>query len=98
MVHLKVQLQYHEYVSMVCGVHQSLRKGWITREGGVDRTGEMRRTHQEDVLHALYGCPKLEDLWNRKPQWYPHSLRQADSFIDLLGTIFAENKDSELFC
>ena len=51
----------------------------------------------EDVCHALFHCPKLSDLWNKVPLWNHVSLRQAATFIDLIGCVFAENRDSALF-
>ena len=51
----------------------------------------------EDVCHALFHCSKLSDLWNKVPLWNHDSLRQATTFIDLTGCVFAENKDPTLF-
>lgn len=56
------------------------------------------KTHQEDVLHALYGCSKLAELWNKKPQWNHSTLRQVHCFTDLLECIIADNTEPELFC
>lgn len=59
---------------------------------------EQCKCHQEDVLHALYGCPKLEPMWNKKQQWNHNTLRQAKCFTDLLGIILAKKNDPKLFC
>ncbi|XP_075670401.1 uncharacterized protein LOC142640202 [Castanea sativa] len=52
---------------------------------------------QEDVLHALYSCPKLEELWSLNPLWNHSSLKQTTSFLDLIGNIFTENRDPTFF-
>ena len=49
------------------------------------------------MKHALYSCPKLEDFWKNMPQWSHDNLERAVTFIDLLGTVFAENRESALF-
>ena len=58
---------------------------------------EQCKCHKEDVLHALYGCPKLDDMWRGKPNWIRVSLRQANCFTDLLGMILAEKNEPKLF-
>ena len=50
------------------------------------------------MLHALYGCSKLPELWNKKPQWNHSTLRQVHYFTDLLESIIADNREPELFC
>ena len=62
-----------------------------------DECCEQCREHKEDVKHALYSCPKLEDFWKNMPQWSHDNLERAVTFIDLLGTVFAENRESALF-
>ena len=58
---------------------------------------EQCRNQKEDVVHALYHCPKLLDLWTKVDLWNHSSLQQATSFIDLMGCVFADNRDSTLF-
>lgn len=58
---------------------------------------EQCKSYKEDVLHALYNCPKLEDMWSEKPHWTHSSLRQANCFTDLLGMILAEKNEPKLF-
>ena len=55
------------------------------------------KDQKEDVIHALYQCPKLQDLWSKVERWNHSSLKQATSFIDLMGCVFADNRDPELF-
>ena len=52
---------------------------------------------QEDMRHALYLCPKLDELWYKVPIWNHSSLKQVSNFIDPLGFIFTENRDPTLF-
>ena len=58
---------------------------------------ELYHDHQEDVRHAIYLCPKLDELWYKVPIGNHSSLKQVSTFVDLLRCIFAKNKDSTLF-
>ena len=49
------------------------------------------------MFHALYQCPKLEELWSLTPLWNHSSIKQKTSFLDLIGSVFAENRDSAFF-
>ena len=55
------------------------------------------KDQKEDVIHALYQCSKLQDLWSKVECWNHSSLKQATSFIDLMGCVFPNNRDPELF-
>ena len=55
------------------------------------------REHTEDVNHALYSCPKLDELWKKVPQWNQENLRRAGNFVDLIETVFVENREPTLF-
>nr|POE88997.1 hypothetical protein CFP56_51881 [Quercus suber] len=55
------------------------------------------KEQKEDVIHALYQCPKLQDLWSKNERWNHSSLKQATSFIDLIGYVFADNRNPDLF-
>ena len=58
---------------------------------------ELYHDLQEDMRHALYLCPKLDELWYKVPIWNHSSLKQVSNFIDPLGFIFTENRDPTLF-
>ena len=58
---------------------------------------EICQGQQKDVLHALYQCLKLEELWSLTPVWNHSSLKQKTSFLDLIGSVFAENRDPACF-
>ena len=62
-----------------------------------DDRSEHCQDQKEDVAHALYLCPKLLELWTKVNLWNYSSLRQATSFIDLMGCVFAENREPTLF-
>ena len=49
------------------------------------------------MFHALYQCPKLEELWSLMPLWNHSCLRQKTSFIDLIGSFLIENRDPAFF-
>ena len=66
-------------------------------ENYADGYCEICQGQQEDVLHALYQCPKLEELWSLTPLWNHSSLKQKTSFLDLIGSVFAENRDLACF-
>ena len=53
--------------------------------------------HTEDVKHALYNCPKLAELWKKMPQWTHMNVSSARNFVDLIGNVFAENRELALF-
>ena len=46
-----------------------------------DATCDCCKVQQEDVVHALYSCPKLLDLWNQCSQWKPSRLQQSLEFL-----------------
>ena len=48
------------------------------------------------MRHALYLCPKMDELSYKVPIWNHSSLKQVLDFVDLLGFIFAENGDPTL--
>ncbi|XP_023884969.2 uncharacterized protein LOC111997138 [Quercus suber] len=58
---------------------------------------DLCREHQEDVKHDLYSFPKLDEPWNKTPLWNHTNLKQVISFIELLKTVFAENRELALF-
>ena len=58
---------------------------------------EQCRNQKEDVVHALYHCQKLLDLWTKVDLWNHSSLQQTTSFIDLMGCVFTDNRDPVLF-
>ncbi|KAL0007018.1 hypothetical protein SO802_008520 [Lithocarpus litseifolius] len=55
------------------------------------------REYTEDVKHTLYSYPKLDELWQKVPQWNHENLKRAMNFVDLIGTVFAENREPTLF-
>ena len=69
----------------------------VKRKIVTSSTCEVCQQANEDVCHALYHCPKLTELWSKVPMWNQDSLRQAATFIDLTGCVFAENRDPALF-
>ena len=55
------------------------------------------KLQQEDIAHVMYHCSKLDSLWNSTPTWNHSTLKQSASFIDMLGFVFIEDINSELF-
>ena len=55
------------------------------------------KQQQEDTAHALYHCSNLDSLWTSIPQWNHSTLKQSMSFIEMLGFVFARNRNPELF-
>ena len=55
------------------------------------------QTQHEDTLHALYLCPKLEEIWLSIQAWNQRSLRQMMSFVHLMWCILVENRDPDFF-
>uniref|UniRef100_A0A7N2LR17 Reverse transcriptase zinc-binding domain-containing protein n=1 Tax=Quercus lobata TaxID=97700 RepID=A0A7N2LR17_QUELO len=52
---------------------------------------------REDVVHALYSCPKLQELWNKCPQWKHEKFKLSPSFSDIMSSILVEDKNPALF-
>ena len=62
-----------------------------------DNLCEQCKDQREDVIHALYHCTKLRGMWSAVQFWNHGCLKQATSFIDLIGSVFADNRDPTLF-
>ena len=71
----------------------NLARRKITSDGLCD----ICRVHQEDMVHALYGCLMLSSLWSQTPIWNHEALNGSKNFTDVMGFVFAGNKDPELF-
>ena len=74
-------------------IKDNLVRRKIIQDGCCDAS----REHNEDMNHALYSCPKLDGLWKKVPQWNHENLRRAGNFVDLIGTVFVENREPTLF-
>ena len=74
-----------------------MRMNLMRRKIIADGYCEICQGQQEDMLYALYQCPKLEELWSLMPVWNHSSLKQKTSFLDLIGSVFAENRDLTCF-
>ena len=70
-----------------------MKKNLVKRQIITRDSFELYHDHQEDVRHALYLCPKMDELSYKVPIWNHSSLKQVSNFVDLLGFIFAENRD-----
>ena len=64
----------------------------VIADGMCDRCKQV----PEDVVHALYGCPNLDDLW-KQTKWNNGALKYFTSFLDLFDFILAGSSDVELF-
>ena len=62
-----------------------------------DATCEPCQECQEDVLHALYKCPKLMEFWKENPKWQTNYIHKCKSFFDIMEFLIAENWDPALF-
>ncbi|XP_075664253.1 uncharacterized protein LOC142633879 [Castanea sativa] len=74
-----------------------MKMSLVRRKVNADDCCEICQGQQEDVLHALYRCPKLEELRALNPLWNHSRLKQTTSFLDLIGSIFTENRESAFF-
>nr|XP_023904539.1 uncharacterized protein LOC112016250 [Quercus suber] len=73
------------------------KQNLVRRKVLTDDCCDQCKMQKEDTFHALYLCPKLEEIWLSKQAWNQCSLRQVTSFVDLMGHILAENRDPDLF-
>ena len=62
-----------------------------------DATCEPCQECQEDVLNALYKCPKLMGFWKEKPKWQTNYFHKCKSSFDIMEFLIAENWDPALF-
>ena len=58
---------------------------------------DIYRIHQEDTNHTLYYRPMLDPLWNQTPMWNHDALKCSKTFIDIIESVFASNKNPWLF-
>ena len=62
-----------------------------------DSLCDICRVHQEDTVHALFCYPVLSSLWSQTPIWNHEALKDSRNFTDIMGFVFAGNKEPELF-
>ena len=53
--------------------------------------------HQEDVLHALWHCPTLSQVWEGDPQWSFRGQTCFGTFQELLSHVIQIGCNVELF-
>ena len=53
--------------------------------------------HDEDVIHALWFCPALAQVWNEDPQWSFRGQNVFHDFTHLISHIFESGCSVELF-
>ena len=53
--------------------------------------------HDEDVIHALWSCPTLAQVWNEDPQWSFRGQNVFHDFAHLINHIFELGCSVELF-
>nr|POE55816.1 aspartyl protease family protein 1 [Quercus suber] len=54
-------------------------------------------THPEDVMHALWGCSKVYQVWQRSFGWLDHNQVAEGSFSDLVRLVQTKPKMFPLF-
>ena len=63
----------------------------------VDPTCCVCQNNEEDVLHSLWSCPSLSQVWNEDPQWNSLQSTRHNDFAQLLAAVFASDCSLELF-
>ena len=53
--------------------------------------------HDEDVIHALWSCPTLAQVWNEDPQWSFRDQKVFHDFTHMILYIFESGCGAELF-
>ena len=53
--------------------------------------------HDEDVIHALWSCPTLAQVWNEDPQWSFRDQKVFHDFTHMILYIFELGCGAELF-
>ena len=82
-----------------CACQNSLptKTNLMKRKVVVGSVCDICKLQQEDTAHALYHCPKLDNLWNLTPSWNHNTLKQSVSLIDMLDFDLTKNRDLDLF-
>ena len=94
---MNVQSKIKNLVWRVCRDTLPSKQNLVKRKILTDATCDICQSEVEDGVHALFKCPKISALWEQVPVWKVDGLKRCPNFIDLLGCIFAENRDPELF-
>lgn len=94
---LQVPSKVKNLVWRVCKDSLPSKKNLVKRRIITDDKCDQCKTMIEDIHHALYLCPMLQELWQSIPLWNHQSLKQCGNFVDLLECIFADNRDPTLF-
>ena len=63
----------------------------------VDPTCCACQNNEEDVLHSLWSCPSLSQVWNEDPRWNSLQSTRHSDFAQLLAVVFASDCSLELF-
>ena len=71
----------------------SIVRGYVM----VDPTCCVCQNNEEDVLHSLWSCPSLSQVWNEDPQWNSLQSTRHSDFAQLLAVVFASDCTLELF-
>ena len=53
--------------------------------------------HDKDVIHALWSCPTLVQVWNEDPQWSFRDQEVFQDFTQLILYIFKSGCSAKLF-
>ena len=70
----------------------------VRRQVILDVLCEVCKTHHEDIIHALYLCPSLNDIWDQVPLWNHANLRHCSNFIELMGVYLCWKQRSLSIC
>ena len=62
-----------------------------------DPTCSFCTTQAEDVLHAIWSCPNVSQVWDEDPQWQSRRGSTHSSFSQLLSTVLESDCDTEMF-
>ena len=93
---LKVPNKVKHFVWKACKNSLPTKVNLVRRKVITDGLCDKCKQGPEDVVHALYGCPTLDDLW-KQTKWNNGALKYFTSFLDLFDFILASNSDVELF-
>lgn len=94
---LKVQNKVKHLVWKACKNSLPTKLNLVRRKVITDGQCDSCKQQHEDVTHALYGCPALDDFWKQTKTWNHGVLKKFISFLDLFDFILAGNSDIELF-
>lgn len=93
---LKVPNKIKHFVRKACKNSLPTKVNLVRHKVLIDGLCDRCKQGPEDVVHTLYGCPTLYDLW-KQTKWNNGAFKDFTSFLDLFDFILTGTSEVELF-